>query len=512
MELLHSSDFSNYVDKLVKRHHVTGLAVALVQDRRIASRGFGKASLHPPRDFTPDSLICVGSASKSLTAGVVAQLVGDNERYPEVQYGATMAGLLPGDFVMSGQDHENVTLEDVLSHQTGMPPHELSLLGPKAENPDNVQSITRNLRNLTPLSPNRAEFIYCNMMYSVAVYLVEQKTQTTFADFLHSRLLQPLHMDSTCLLLERVQARGLTDRVAVGYLRDKKAKQHTQVQHSDTPESQGAGQIFSSVNDYAKWIKAMIYREGPITEDIFKGLTTRRVRQEPLSDDLNDDEATYYAFGWDVRQYQGYTLISHDGGDVGYQCNHFFILELEFGGAIFSNSDHADMVVSQLMYRFIDEVMQGSQSAESSQMDIDNSDSEPDSDSDVGESDEEFEAEFEEELRRELCPGIDELQPQEMPLSAYIGKYWNPGYRGIKIEEKDGSLFIDATDRSVGFTLAFKHICEQTKYLAYMSSGPGDADVPLKGEFVLENNKAIKLGLQLEERFDGYIWFARIDE
>jgi CubicO group peptidase (beta-lactamase class C family) len=31
-----------------------------------------------------------------------------------------MAKLLPGDFVMPGQGYEGVTLEDILSHRTGL--------------------------------------------------------------------------------------------------------------------------------------------------------------------------------------------------------------------------------------------------------------------------------------------------------------------------------------------------------------------------------------------------------
>lgn len=121
MEILTSTNFSVYVQKLIKRHHVVGLAIAVVQDGKVASKGFGKASLEPPRDFTPDTLIYVGSAAKSLTAATVGLLVADNEKYPKVQYKTHMASLLPDDFVM-GKDHADVTVEDVLCHRTGMPP------------------------------------------------------------------------------------------------------------------------------------------------------------------------------------------------------------------------------------------------------------------------------------------------------------------------------------------------------------------------------------------------------
>lgn len=47
--------------------------------------------------------------------------VDDDEKYPEVQYEAIMSSLLPEDFVMSEEGYtENVTVEDILSHRTGM--------------------------------------------------------------------------------------------------------------------------------------------------------------------------------------------------------------------------------------------------------------------------------------------------------------------------------------------------------------------------------------------------------
>ena len=102
--------------------HVPGLAVAVVQNEETVSRGFGKASLNPPKPCTSETLFDIASSSKSLTAASVALLIADDEKYPHVQWDATMSSLLPEDFVMSEEDYTaNVTVEDVLSHRTGLP-------------------------------------------------------------------------------------------------------------------------------------------------------------------------------------------------------------------------------------------------------------------------------------------------------------------------------------------------------------------------------------------------------
>jgi CubicO group peptidase (beta-lactamase class C family) len=122
MDLFHSPDFPSHVEDLMKQHHVPGIAIAIVQNETIASAGYGKASLDPSAPCTADTLFDIASASKSLTAASVGLLVHDNEKYPDVQYEAIVSRLLPGDFVMPGTGYtESVTVEDLLSHRTGMP-------------------------------------------------------------------------------------------------------------------------------------------------------------------------------------------------------------------------------------------------------------------------------------------------------------------------------------------------------------------------------------------------------
>jgi CubicO group peptidase (beta-lactamase class C family) len=121
MDFFISPEFPSYVEDLMREFHVPGLAIAIVQNHQVASAGYGKSSLTPPKPCTADTLFDVASLAKSLTAASVALLVQDNENYPEVQYDATMSSLLQDDFVMPGIGYtEGVTLEDILSHRSGM--------------------------------------------------------------------------------------------------------------------------------------------------------------------------------------------------------------------------------------------------------------------------------------------------------------------------------------------------------------------------------------------------------
>lgn len=121
MNLFNSSAFDTHVSNLIKQWHVPGLAIALVHNETTTSKGFGLATLDPPIKCTADILFDIASASKSLTAASVGLLV-DDEFYDHVQWDSKMSDLLPEDFVMAEDSYtKDVTVEDILSHRSGLP-------------------------------------------------------------------------------------------------------------------------------------------------------------------------------------------------------------------------------------------------------------------------------------------------------------------------------------------------------------------------------------------------------
>lgn len=101
-----------------------------------------------------------------------------------------------------------------------------------------------------------------------------------------------------------------------------------------------------------------------------------------------------------------------------------------------------------------------------------------------------------------------------MPLSAYKGEYWNPGYQGMVVETKGNNLYIDAKDRSFPVELTFHHVSGQTNYaidVRYGEAVGGIVAIRVKGEFLFDNDRASKLGLQLDPMSEGLIWFDRVE-
>lgn len=122
MEYFQSEKFKDRVEGLLKKRHIPGVSLALIHDKIVESCGFGLARLNPPVPCDANTLFDIASSSKSMTAGAVAALVEDPE-YPQVTWDTPVSQLLPDDFVLQSEEHtKNITVEDIISHRTGVPP------------------------------------------------------------------------------------------------------------------------------------------------------------------------------------------------------------------------------------------------------------------------------------------------------------------------------------------------------------------------------------------------------
>ncbi|EEP80003.1 predicted protein [Uncinocarpus reesii 1704] len=512
MEFFRSVEFPARVNTLMKEHRTPGLAVAVVQHDEVASMGFGLASLDQAVSVTADTLFDIASCSKALTAASIGLLVDDNENYPDVQYDAIMSKLLPDDFVMPGTGYtENVTVEDILSHRSGM-------ARPRAQQPDDARSVTRNLRNLPVAAPLRTKFQYCNMMYTVATYLIEAKTGQSFSNFLQARFFEPLDMQSTSLQPQSARVKGFGDRIATGYAWNKKKKAYSGFQAPDCPEAQGAGSIITSVNDFIRFLKALINQEGPISKRLYQGLVRMRTFENPNLQWLKPGSSpNMYAAGIEAHFYRGYLVLGHDGCVPGFGSHFFFLPDFKFGCFVAGNAESGATIGTILRKQLIDAVI-GVPKLEHWHRNKKNA-TQPQSKGDLFVS-----QRLKPSVKRGLAPqnkakngqrhSMDSIepQPQEKPLSTYLGTYWHPGYHTLVLQIENDKLFIDATDRSMGFSLTFDHVHGQTKYTAHMSDFLEGGDVPLDAEFIFEGEKVVKMGLSLDQQLKEMIWFERLEQ
>ncbi|CAG8910135.1 unnamed protein product [Penicillium egyptiacum] len=555
MELLDSNKFTSFVADLLRQNKIPGLSIAVVHNNDIASGGYGVASFEDNISCTGDTLFDIASSSKSLTAASVALLV-DDKKHPEVQYEALMSDLLPDDFVMQEKTYtDSITVEDVLSHRTGMASHDSSCMGPNATHPDNAKSITRNLRNLKVAAPVRSRYLYCNQMFTVASHLVEEISKQSFSEFLDERIFAPLNMKSTTLQPSSAHAKGWRSRMAKGYIWENNAWRGFDPQYC--PEGQGAGSIISSANDFIKWVKALLHHEEPINDKVYQGLTKMRSIVNPNARRLKvHTTPANYTAGMEVFFYRGNMVIGHDGNIPGFSSRFMFMPDQKFGAVVMGNSTGAGSAATTIMRILMDEVLGISFEDRLLQMAIGPKHKEPRrslrnqrkpkyqkdlllKDERLGQSKEQSESQSiqqnhtaktrqnRKDIKEEKDKGTprrfgqkqgerlendSKNSPQGMSLEAYVGSYWNAGYHNLTVLIKDGRLFIDATDRSMGFTMTFEHFKNQAECIARLKDDVELTDSLVNANFVFGAGKALMMGLDLEPVIKEMIWFRRCSD
>lgn len=425
----------------------------------------------------------------------------DDENYPDVQWTTPVSKILPEDFVLPDPYlTEQVTIEDILSHRSGIASHDESYLSVRGKHPDNARSITRNLRKLEFIKPLRTEHIYSNIMFTVAVHLVETVTGMTYTDFLRTKLWQPLGMTNTFHDVPDIEANSDEDRRTTSYHWYSKTESYVALPHyPPSPEGHGAGEIFSSAGDYAKWIRALLNRDPILSEASHKALAT------PRSFDLLDDEKwaipftsdELYTLGLSRTSYRGHTLMGHYGSVPGFKAVVCFLPKLDWGLVILGNSDSAVYVNDILKFTLLDDVLG------------------------VREDDrvdwtaffKNFQAMDEtEDAEKPEWMNVDNILPLSISLVKLVGGYHNIGYKGLALEMKDGKLMADCSDRCFPYTLTFDHLTGNTFAVEMHGVWEGELYSTIRGEIRVEGGKVTALGVGLEPDVKGgLIWFDRVD-
>lgn len=301
----------------------------------------------------PSTLFYAGSTTKSFCAAAISLLVDDKD-HPEVKWTTPMSELIRDDFVLQ-DDYatSHVTIEDALSHRTGLPGHTLTFGG------ETPKESVRNLRHLYMNKELRTTWQYCNLMYIAVSHVVEVVTKQWLGDFLRKRIWEPLGMDSTFFTLKDAQAfvqdaENHTD-LAQPYTWVEDEGVHKDVPYWDSACVSGAGHNISNVLDYAKFVRSMINKSGPISKEGHTELISPRSIMPPMDPHFMTTPVLY-GLGWMITSYHGEPLIYHPGGLEGFTTSMIYLPEKKWGIIAMCNLQGPGREV--LVWHLIDELLE----------------------------------------------------------------------------------------------------------------------------------------------------------
>ncbi|GAV99348.1 beta-lactamase transpeptidase-like protein [Lentinula edodes] len=372
-------EINNFIEGILEEYNSPGLSLALVRRNETSSTGwlmeFGsygtaKADGSP---VTPDSLFAIASNSKlflSLSVGLLIenQTLAD-QTGRELSWSSRAIDVIPQWGLMDEDMERIVNIQDMLSHRTGMPRHDLSgrpLQGGVAE-------MISNLRYLRPSAEARETWQYNNLMYETLSYLPELLLDQPFESYVADHLFNPLNMSASTYSV--AIAEESSEHMAHGYMRSMRDEitgvsgiLTPVVPYFSRPGNEkiwaGAGGVITSARDLSVWV-AMLLGNGkhPFTnvtvvpekliQHIAEGVAV--IDGTPSYPELS---ASMYGAGQERYTYRGHDLIEHGGSNPGFKTQVTRFPNDNLGIVVLSNDEDFGTEIHQIVIRRIaDEIL-----------------------------------------------------------------------------------------------------------------------------------------------------------
>jgi len=307
----------------MKKAKIPGCSLALINDKGILwTEGFGTTDFKRKIPVTPNTLFCIGSVSKTLTATAVLAAVQDGT----LDLDEPIATYLP-DFKLYSRYEEKpehkITLRHLLSHTSGLPHEAVGCNGLEPEG--TLDKRIRGTRGLWLKCPVGEAYSYSGAGYDLASYVLQVVSGLPFEQYMEKRVFRPLGMLNTTL--DQSEVRSNTDR-AIG---------HT-IGVAEMPLGQGcfgAGSIFTNATDLAHFMQFLIKRGSKQGNRLF---------DEPLMDVMltphairSEEEGYYYGLGAAINQVGGETQMNHSGGTGGFSSLMYWYPRYGVGALVLAN-------------------------------------------------------------------------------------------------------------------------------------------------------------------------------
>jgi CubicO group peptidase (beta-lactamase class C family) len=337
--LLAQSIDTNAVDRVARdtmtRWKVPGLAVAVVRnDKVVYLKGYGTRQLGAAVPVTPDTVFQIGSDSKAFTTTALAMLVDEKK----VDWDDPVRKHVEYFHLADPCADSLVTVRDIVTHRSGLSRHD------ELWDYTNMtrEQVIRAVSTVRLTRPIRTSWQYSNIMYMLAGEVVASAAKMPWADFVTTRIFNPLGMRSSSIS----EADWEKSEHAAGYWYNSKTDQvlpqAAQAYESLAP----AGTIKSSARDMAQWLRFQL-ANGSIDgkrlvseEAIVETKTRVEKKNAPETNILT------YGMAWGVQDYRGELLVSHGGALNGFRANVALLPNQNAGVVVLANLGRSSAVTA----------------------------------------------------------------------------------------------------------------------------------------------------------------------
>lgn len=453
------AEFEAYVNELLKKLEVPGASIAVVRDGEIVyEQGFGVREMGADEPVTPETLMMIGSTTKSFTTMMMAVLVDEGL----MDWDTKVVDILPTFAVNDPDITQEITVRNLVCACTGVPRRDLEWVF----NTDTPQQIVESLRDYTFFTDFGEAFQYSNQMVATGGYVATLAAggsyDNLYADYvaaLQKRVLDPIGMPNTTFSFEQVTA---SDNYATPHGLNMFGDYYILPMDIEKLLLQiaPAGALWSNARDMARYMITEL-NEG-VSPDGERVVSAENLK-ETWKPQVEVTADISYGLGWMVDKYHGLRMIQHGGNTFGFTSDFAFLPEANLGVVVLSNARLANVFNEAARAKLLSLVFE----QESEYDAIIDYLLEQDQDNVV-------------RLEKQLQDSYD-----AEAVAPYLGTFSNAILGDITISEQDGKLMLDAGEFSTEMRVRVNDEGE-TEYVTVNTPAAG---VPF--EFVEQNGKPV---------------------
>jgi CubicO group peptidase (beta-lactamase class C family) len=267
------------------------------KNKIIFKKGYGISNVETGIPIETNTNFRLASVTKQFTAMAILLL----EKRRKLSLNDSLVKYFTG-FPEYGK---GIRIKDLLTHSAGLVDYEDLMPANQT-----IQLHDTNCMQLMYMTdslyfPAGSQYKYSNTGYSILALIVEQVTGQPFAAFLKDNIFKKIGMKTTVAFEE-----GKSSVANRAYGHSFVNGTWTQTDQSMTSAVLGDGGIYTNVEEYSKWIKAL-WSNKFISAEMQKRAWSKTI--------LDNGTTIDYGYGWHIEDFLGITHPYHDGSSIGFR-------------------------------------------------------------------------------------------------------------------------------------------------------------------------------------------------
>lgn len=426
-----NSEIKSEIERAYNAFEPTGMAVAIIEDGKpVILKAFGKRSEKTGKLVTNESLFNIASCTKPFTSAAIGILAQQGK----IDWNDKVTDYIPELKLKDPYITQNLTIEDILSHRTGLSTFTGDLLWYHTDYSN--EEIIQRMEFLPIENQFRADFGYQNNMFMIAGEIIERTSGMSWSKFLEKNIFRPLEMTSTKPSNDELKEQ---DEIAYPHLNGK------QVELYDFNGTKPAASIMSNVKELSNWIQMLLNKgtfngDTIIDRDVLETCFSQKTSL-PVSHTSNRTNFRAYGMGWQTFDYYGTQIIQHNGGMPGYISKTTIVPEKNLGIVVLNNG--FDFFVHRAIMR---QVLESYLQPEEQKDWI----------SALSESQASYKKRKEKQKEKRLQKRVENTNPS-LKLKEYTGTYKDKMYGTASVNMENNKLKLTLEPAGKVFTSTMKH-------------------------------------------------------